>query len=150
MSEPLTRRPNILFITSDQHRGDAFGFEGSQVRTPHLDLLARQGTRFATCITPNVVCQPARASILTGLLPLTHGVHDNGIDLDEAMADRGFAATLSRAGYHTHFIGKAHFSTYHTHEPTSRPENIAGSARYDDSWSGPYMGFDAVELMLEV
>lgn len=148
MSEPLTRRPHILFITSDQHRGDAFGFEGSQVRTPHLDLLARQGTRFATCITPNVVCQPARASILTGLLPLTHGVHDNGIDLDEAMADRGFAATLSRAGYHTHFIGKAHFSTYHTHEPTSRPENIAGSARYDDSWSGPYMGFDAVELML--
>ena len=54
-------RPNILLVTSDQHRGDCFGFEGRAVRTPHLDLLAAQGTRFAACITPNVVCMPARA-----------------------------------------------------------------------------------------
>lgn len=143
-----THRPNILLITSDQHRGDAYGFEGSTVRTPHLDLLASQGTRFSACITPNVVCQPARASILTGLLPLTHGVHDNGIDLDEDIADRGFAGTLGRAGYSTAFIGKAHFSTYFTHEPTTRPENVAGSALYGDGWNGPYMGFDRVEMTL--
>lgn len=148
MPEHRARRPNILLITSDQHRGDAFGFEGAGVSTPHLDLLARQGTRFSACITPNVVCQPSRASMLMGLLPLTHGVHDNGIDLDEAMADRGFAGVLSRAGYRTHFIGKAHFSTYHTHQPTDRPENVAGSARYAPQWKGPYMGFGAVELML--
>ena len=76
------RRPNILLITSDQHRGDCFGFEGRAVHTPHLDLLATQGTRFATCITPNVVCMPARTSILTAALPLTHGVPYNVIDLD--------------------------------------------------------------------
>lgn len=144
----MDTQPNILLITSDQHRGDAFGFEGAAVHTPHLDLLASQGTRFAACITPNVVCQPARASILTGLLPLTHGVHDNGIELDEAVASAGFAGSLARAGYSTHFIGKAHFSTYHTHEPTSRPENVQGSARYGDDWRGPYMGFDDVQLML--
>ena len=40
-----------------------------------------RGTRFANAITPCVICQPARASILTGQLPRTHGVHDNGIDL---------------------------------------------------------------------
>jgi len=148
MSATGQRPPNILFVTSDQHRGDTFGFEGSRVRTPHLDRLAREGTRFSACITPNVVCQPARASILTGLLPLTHGVHDNGIDLDDEMARRGFAAVLSRAGYHTHFIGKGHFSTYHTHQPTQRPENIAGSALYGADWRGPYMGFETVELML--
>ena len=142
------RRPNILLITSDQHRGDAFGFEGRPVHTPHLDLLAAEGTRFSACITPNVVCQPARASLLTGLLPLTHGVHDNGIELDEDLGGQGFAGTLARGGYATHFIGKGHFSTYFTHEPTTRPENVAGSARYGDDWSGPYMGFEHVEMTL--
>jgi len=141
-------RPNILLITSDQHRGDCYGFEGRAVRTPHLDWLAGAGTRFSACITPNVVCQPARASMLTGLLPLTHGVHDNGIDLDEDAARCGFAGQLGGAGYRTAFIGKAHFSTYHTFTPSGRPENVASAHRFGDDWLGPYMGFDHVELML--
>jgi arylsulfatase A-like enzyme len=141
------RRPNILLVTSDQHRGDCFGFEGRAVHTPHLDLLAAQGTRFAACITPNVVCMPARASMLTGLLPLTHGTHDNGIDLDEATAEQGFAGTLARAGYATAFIGKAHFSSNHSVQPTGRCENIPSSHRFADDWHGPYMGFEHVELM---
>lgn len=147
-STAATRRPNILLITSDQHRGDAYGFEGAGVHTPHLDLMARQGTRFSACITPNVVCQPSRASILTGLLPLTHGVHDNGIELDENIAQQGFAGSLTRAGYATSFIGKAHFSTYHTYQPITRPENLAGSALHAADWRGPYMGFERNELML--
>ena len=36
-------RPNILFITSDQQRGDCYGFEGRKVKTPHLDRMARAG-----------------------------------------------------------------------------------------------------------
>lgn len=143
-----SRRPNLLIITSDQHRGDCFGFEGRAVRTPQLDRLASQGTRFASCITPNVVCQPARASMLTGLYPMTHGVSDNGIDLPQDRASQGFAATLSAAGYRTAFIGKAHFSTYHTFAPTGSPECVASSADFPDDWHGPYMGFDHVELML--
>jgi arylsulfatase A-like enzyme len=131
------RRPNILLVTSDQHRGDCFGFEGRRVHTPHLDLLAAQGTRFAACITPNVVCMPARASMLTGLLPLTHGTHDNGIDLDEATAEQGFAGTLARAGYATAFIGKAHFSSNHSATPTGRCENVPSSHRFGDDWHGP-------------
>ncbi|MEQ9449023.1 MAG: sulfatase-like hydrolase/transferase, partial [Rhodospirillaceae bacterium] len=78
----MPKKPNILLITSDQQRGDCYGFEGRKVKTPHLDRMAQNGTRFSACITPNVVCQPSRASILTGLLPLSHGVCDNGIDLD--------------------------------------------------------------------
>ena len=112
------------------------------MKTPHLDQLAADGTRFDACITPCVVCQPARASILTGQLPRTHGVHDNGIDLDPAIGERGFAGALSASGYDTAFFGKAHFSTYHTFEPTGTPECLRSSARYDDSWHGPYMGFD--------
>ena len=107
-------KPNILLITSDQHRGDCYGFEGRRVRTPHLDEMARQGTRFADCITPNLVCQPSRASILTGLLPLTHGVSDNGIDLSPQIGEAGFAGALTKAGYRTGYVGKAHFSTLFT------------------------------------
>ena len=99
---------NILFVASDQQRGDCYGFEGRKVKTPHLDEMARNGTRFASCITPNLVCQPSRTSILTGLLPRTQGVSDNGIDLPEATGVRGFAGTLSRLGYATGLIGKAH------------------------------------------
>lgn len=143
------RRPNLLLITSDQHRGDCFGFEGRRVSTPHLDRLAAEGTRFSACITPNVACMPARSSILTGLLPLTHGVHDNGIDLDEAVAEQGFAGELTRAGYDTHFIGKAHFSSNHSYHdrPTGRCENLPSSHQFGDDWQGPYMGFASVALM---
>lgn len=142
------RRPNIVLITSDQQRGDCFGFEGRKVKTPHLDALARNGTRFSACICPSVVCQPARASILTGQLPLTHGVHDNGIDLSPEIGEKGFAGALARSGYDTAFIGKAHFSTYHTFQPTGTPECVVSSANYPADWYGPYMGFQHVELML--
>ena len=75
----MASRPNILLITSDQQRADCFGFENRHIKTPHIDALATQGTRFAACVTPNLVCQPSRASILTGLLPLSHGVWTMGL-----------------------------------------------------------------------
>ncbi len=142
------KRPNILLISADQHRADCFGFEGRKIKTPHLDQLAADGTRFSNCITPTVVCQPARASILTGQLCRTHGVHDNGIDLDPGIGAKGFAGSLAAAGYDTAYFGKAHFSTFHTFAPTGTPECLRSSASYPDDWYGPYMGFDHVELML--
>lgn len=142
------QKPNILFITSDQHRGDCFGFEGRKVQTPHLDQLASEGTRFSSCITPSAMCQPARASILTGLYPATHGVIDNGVDLPESTAQSGFAALLSQAGYDSRFIGKAHFSSYNTFDATGTPECNQSSERYGNDWRGPYMGFDDVELIV--
>jgi arylsulfatase A-like enzyme len=138
---------NVLFITSDQQRGDCYGFEGRKVRTPHLDRLAREGTRFSACITPNLVCQPSRASMLTGLLPYTHGVSDNGIDLEPALGAAGFGGAFTRAGYRTGYIGKAHFATSHTFQPTGTPE--CRNSDQPQDWHGPYMGFEHVELMVE-
>jgi arylsulfatase A-like enzyme len=148
MTTKPARRPNILLITSDQQRADCYGFEGRKVKTPHLDLLARQGTRFSTCITPNVVCQPSRASMLTGLLPSAHGVSDNGIDLPDATGLSGFAGVMGRSGYATGMIGKAHFSSYHTFGATGRPECVMSSGDFGSAWTGPYMGFDHNELLL--
>jgi arylsulfatase A-like enzyme len=142
-------RPNILFITSDQQRGDCYGFRGRNVSTPHLDLLASEGTSLETVITPCLVCQPARASILTGLLPRTHRVHDNGIDLEADIGEKGFAGSLSASGYRTAKIGKAHFATYHTFSDEARSvESIAGSRHVSADWTGPSMGFDYVQLMV--
>jgi arylsulfatase A-like enzyme len=140
------KRPNIILITSDQQRADCNGFEKPEVKTPHLDRLARDGTRFSACITPNLVCQPSRASILTGLLPLTHGVWDNGVDLDPQVGERGFAGMLARAGYRSALIGKAHFATKSTFAPTGTPECNRSQAKYGPNWFGPYMGFEHVEL----
>jgi arylsulfatase A-like enzyme len=144
----MTKRPNIVLITSDQQRADAFGFENPRLKTPHLDRLARDGTRFSACVTSNLVCQPSRASILTGLLPLTHGVWDNGVDLDPEVGERGFAGTLAQANYQTAFIGKAHFATKATFQPTGTPECKQSGAMYGPDWSGPYMGFQHVELVV--
>ena len=144
----MTKRPNILLITSDQQRADCFGFENRHVRTPHLERLAKRGTRFSACITPNLVCQPSRASILTGLLPLTHGVWDNGVDLDPKIGEQGFAGTLASAGYGTAFFGKAHFATKATFAPTGTPECMRSFSRYGENWRGPYMGFRHTELIV--
>ncbi len=148
MTNQSGSKPNLLFITSDQQRADCYGFEGRNVRTPHLDSLAASGTRFSSCITPNLVCQPSRASMLTGQLPLTHGVCDNGIDLRPETGERSFATALTAAGYQTAFLGKAHFATSHTFAATGSPECRNSGDQYASDWQGPYMGFEHVELMV--
>ena len=108
----------------------------------------KRGTRFSAAITPNLVCQPARASILTGMLPLTHGAYDNFVDLDARIAESGWARRLSNAGYVSKFIGKGHFGEDPKATPFGAPESREQSAGFPENWSGPYMGFDDVELMI--
>lgn len=143
------RRPNILLITTDQHRADCYSFARRDIKTPHLDALAARGTRFERCYCPGPLCQPARASILTGMLPLTHGVRDNGIDLPDDMIGRGFAQQLADQGYRTSLMGKAHLSTQFTFEATGRPECRKSMHKFYDDWFGPYMGFDHLELFID-
>lgn len=145
----MARRPNILLITSDQHRPDCFGFVGERkVRTPFIDRLAARGTHFSAAITPNVICQPSRASILTGLLPLTHGVYDNHVSLDPAFGEVGWAKVLADAGYRSGFIGKGHFGVHPGYTPYGAPESREGSADFPEDWNGPYLGFDHTRLMI--
>ena len=103
---PTMRAPgmNILLITTDQQRADTLGVEGSPLgATPRLDAFAAQGTRFAAARTQNPLCQPARATILTGTYPSTHGVTCNGIDLP-ADAEERSVATLLAAGRSPHGV----------------------------------------------
>ena len=82
-------------------------------RTPHLDRLAARGVRFRRAVTPNAVCSPARASLMTGLLPHNHGVMwvTHVVDSDQGLlrTDKPhWAQRLQAAGYDTAYFGKWH------------------------------------------
>jgi choline-sulfatase len=105
------RRPNLLFITTDQQRWDSLPCYGLEfMRTPNLDRLAREGTVFEHAYTPAPLCVPMRAALLTGQWPATLGVLDNNQWFN--MAHPGLSLwpqAASDAGYRTAGIGKMHF-----------------------------------------
>jgi choline-sulfatase len=98
-------RENVFLITIDTLRSDHVGCYGyARVQTPAMDQLARQSIRFAQAFTPSPITNTSHASILTGLLPSSHGVSDFGVPLT---ADRfTLAELLEKRGYQTAaFIG---------------------------------------------
>src|SRR3954449_3525452 len=124
---------NVLLITTDQQRADTLGVEGSPLQaTPRLDALAAQGARYTGARTQNPLCQPARATILTGQYPSTHGVTCNGIDLPERAVDDSVATLLGAAGHRTALFGKAHFASVYPLAPTGRLESVEGSTLMPD------------------
>ncbi len=71
------KKPNILFILSDDQGAWAFGRGGTpELHTPNLDKIAEQGMQMNSFFCASPVCSPARASLLTGRIPSQHGVHD--------------------------------------------------------------------------
>jgi len=105
----MSNRPNILFICTDQQRGDSLGCTGaSWAVTPNLDRLAANGALFENCYVQNPLCSPSRASLFTGKYPANHGLYANGVPLPEGQ--HMFTRTLADAGYDCGMIGKQHLS----------------------------------------
>ena len=100
-SSSSSSRPDVILVTIDTLRADALGFAGNtRVRTPNLDLLARQGLVFTGAHAHNVMTLPSHANILTGLYPYEHGVRDNeGFRLDPKIPT--LATLLAEKGYAT-------------------------------------------------
>ncbi len=114
------RRPNILFVLSDQHNPHWLGHAGHPwVRTPHLDALARAGLRFENCYCQNPLCVPSRAALVTGRYSRNQGIYDNQHILEANSIT--FPRVLSQAGYRTCLIGKAHFNGEQFHGYQQRP-----------------------------
>ncbi len=108
-NRPQTNRPNILLITSEDNGPELSCYGDPNVRTPHLDKLAAEGTLFKNAYITQAVCSPSRSSIFTGLYP-----HQNG---QIGLATHKYAmfkkfpnivSLLKKSGYRTGMLGKIH------------------------------------------
>lgn len=102
------RRPNVVFLLTDDQRYDALGCNGSKViQTPNIDSLATAGVAFDRAFVTTSICVISRASILTGQYSLTHGIHKFGTQqLSPQQLDASYLGRLKEAGYCIGFVGK--------------------------------------------
>lgn len=104
------RRPNILFIMSDDHAYQAISAYGGGLNvTPSIDRLAAEGVRFDRSFVTNSICGPSRAVLLTGKYSHVNGFRDNLSSFDGAQET--FPKILQRAGYATAIFGKWHLES---------------------------------------
>jgi arylsulfatase A-like enzyme len=118
------RRPNFVFVYTDDQRWDAMGVvqreQGDRarfpwLRTPHMDRLATEGVRFSNAFVVNALCAPSRASFLTGRYGQLNGIVNNHTPF---AADSVTHATLLRqAGYRTGYFGKWHMGNQRGQRP---------------------------------
>ena len=102
------KKPNILFLMSDQHRWDFMGCTGHPlVLTPNMDRLAADGALFDAAYCHWPVSVPSRMSIITGRYPHSHGTIGNAYALPQDQQTIG--GYLKTLGYRTAAIGKMHF-----------------------------------------
>ena len=101
------RKPNILFIMTDDHTTGAMScYGGRLIDTPNMDRLADEGMRFENCYATNALSGPSRACILTGKFSHVNGFTDNASRFDASQ--QTFPRLLQDAGYQTAIIGKWH------------------------------------------
>jgi arylsulfatase A-like enzyme len=113
----LSKRPNILFILSDQHRYDCIGYSRDYpVKTPNLDRLAEEGTSFTNAYTPIPLCCPARQALLHGKRPESfHAFWNADLVPNHELQPNAYAwpRELAEHGYQTGYIGKWHVHREH-------------------------------------
>ena len=107
ISKP-SKKPNLLFVFSDQQSRDMVGCYGNDsIKTPNLDQLASEWIKFEHCVSSSPVCTPFRGMLMSGQHPLYSGVLHNDMPL---LANNGkyFGHVLTEAGYRTGYVGKWH------------------------------------------
>ena len=125
MMTPSTGAPPniVLFVTDDHARWALPVYGNGAVEMPSVAGLARRGTVFEDAYTTSPVCSPARASLMTGLMPSAHGVHDflasNPVfdDKDWLAAIPTLAERLAAVGYYCGLVGKWHVGRDSTPQP---------------------------------
>lgn len=139
------RRPNILFITTDQQRPKDLGIFGTPgLRTRHLDGLAKDGVCFTRAYCPSPICTPTRVSLLTGQFPSTHGAWSIGVSA-EPFPGITLGDYFSHAGYRTALMGKSHFVARQDEAKHMAGNGEQPPADFFRSWRGPYVGFEEFE-----
>ena len=119
------KKPNLVFVFSDQQSYDMLGCDGNrQIITPNVDRFAEQSLRFTHCISPYPVCTPFRGMLLSGQHPLHNGAIFNDFRMQPGNGNY-LAECLTRGGYQTGYIGKWHLYGGDHNRPIP-----AGSLRY--------------------
>jgi len=112
-------RPNLVFVFADQWRAQATGYAGDRnAITPNLDRLAGEAVVFTTAISTCPVSSPYRASLLTGMYPLSHGIFYNDKHLSDSLVS--IAEIYRENGYSTGYIGKWHLNGHPWGEDRNR------------------------------
>lgn len=101
------RRPNLLWIMTDQQRADALSCHDGAARTPALDGLAQLGVDLRAHYAQSPVCVPSRCTLFTGRYPQAHHCRENDTRLPPY--EIHLPKILQHAGYHLGYIGKNHF-----------------------------------------
>jgi len=102
------KRPNILFIMSDDHAYQAVSaYSDKLINTPNIDRIADEGILFTNACVTNSICAPSRATILTGKFSHLNGKIDNHAKFDTTQVT--FPQLFKKAGYQTAMFGKLHF-----------------------------------------
>jgi arylsulfatase A-like enzyme len=126
-----TETPHIIYLISDEHRGQAMGHAGDpNVETPSMDRLAREGVSFARAYANCPICTPSRGTMFSGRH--AHAGPVAGF-FDNYKASAPSTATILReAGYHTAYVGKWHCGIVRDQLPPlvkEKPEEFKGSAQ---------------------
>ncbi len=107
-TETKRKRPNLLFLFSDQHAYDMMGCSGNrQIQTPVMDRLSSEGIHFSHFFSTAPVCSPYRGMLLSGMHPLNNGVFTNDVMMIPGKG-KYFGESLRDAGYRTAYYGKWH------------------------------------------
>lgn len=101
------KKPNIIFILTDDQRWDALGFAGNSIiKTPNMDSLAGSGLYFKNAFVTTPICAASRATILTGLYERTHDFNFGKPKLNNDYMLDSYPYLLKKSGYRTGLIGK--------------------------------------------
>lgn len=135
VSTSRTRRPNVLFIMTDQQGLDTISALGCRdIDTPNMDRLVRRGVSFMESYSTDPVCSPARSSLVTGRMPSETGVIVNNLAIREGIPNMG--QWLGERGYETVYTGKWHVPGSFTNKiPGFRviPTGIGGQGNIGDA-----------------
>ena len=104
---PVSSRPNIIFILTDDQRWNALAYSGNKnIITPSMDMLAEEGVYFPHAMVTTPICSASRASIFSGVHERTHRYTFQTGDIRQEFMEDAYPGLLKKSGYYTGFFGK--------------------------------------------